>query len=191
MVWENDPEEGAVRLRRDEENEKHLFCSWNFPKSQNVPTRKRTPSCFPYVPARMSVTQVWSIYWTYWCTQLMAIWASDRVTALSSHKLSTYSLLCCPFEREDGSGWGHGVLEAPWNECRCGHHGGCSLASCCLVWREFQEGSGIDFEWSDAILKTLLFGRELVCIKAACQRNMHYQLLCFCIKHYFSSLQSD
>lgn len=33
-------------------------------------------------------------------------------------------------------------------------------------------------------------GQELVGIKAY-QRNMHYQLLCFCIKHYVSSLQSD
>lgn len=64
-----------------------------------------------------------------------------------------------------------------------------SLSSC--MKRDFQEGSGIEFEWSDAISKTLPFGQELMCIKAAYQRNMHYQLLCFCIKHYVSSLQSD
>ena len=63
-----------------------------------------------------------------------------------------------------------------------------SLSSC---MREFQEGSGVDFEQSDAILKTLPFEQELVHIKAAFQRNMHYQLLRFCIKHYVSSLQSD
>lgn len=62
------------------------------------------------------------------------------------------------------------------------------LASC---MRGFQEGSGIAFEQSDAIPKTLPFGQELVRIKAAFQRNMHYQLLRFCIKHYVSSLQSD
>lgn len=50
------------------------------------------------------------------------------------------------------------------------------------------------FEWSDAILKTLLFGQELVCIKAAYQRNMHYQPLRFVVSimsHLYSQINGD
>ena len=158
MVWENDPEEGAVRLRRDEENEKHLFSSWDFPKSQSVPNQEKNSIMFPLC-ASQNECHIGVKHLLYLLVHSayghLGQWQGH---SSSSHKLSTYSLLCCPFEREDGSGWGHGVLEVPWNECHCGHHGGCSLGSCCLVWREFQEGSGIDFERSDAIPKTLLFG---------------------------------
>lgn len=84
------------------------------------------------------------------------------------------------------------MLEVPQNEWHHGHHAGCFPWVLVLlhedISRKVQEQI---FEWLDAIPKTLPFGQELVCIKAAYQGNMHYQLLCFCIKHYVSSLQSD
>ena len=99
---ETEPEEGAVKLTEDEENERHSSYSWDLPKSPRVPNQEDNSSllpcanqneCHERVKHLLSLRPPWP----------MSIQA--RVTAVSSHRPGPYALLCCPFERENGRGW--------------------------------------------------------------------------------------
>lgn len=170
-------------MRWDEENEQRLFCSWvhrdreplyYFSKSRSVPSQEEGSMMFPS-----------------WISRVLSLWGECHIgvkglpcllvhsayghgcqwqSHSSAKSQMKYLVTVAQLIRKRGS-WGVEARSPMEGMSLWASWWMFPLGPCPCAWRDFQEGSGIDSEWSYAIPKTLPFGKELVCIKAACQEH--------------------